>query len=88
MNAGKIDIATLIRTGNIVRIPTPTFHEYIVASAEFFREMDALRMGQAYSITLKVLRPDIAEVIKGTESDAFYDNDKLPAMLAIVYKKW
>lgn len=83
----RIDVAHLIRTGNVVRIPTPTFSEFVVAAAEYFRENDD-RLGQSYFNTLSVLRPDIAEEIRGTEKDAFYDNDILPAMLAYAYKRW
>lgn len=87
MNATQIDIATLIRTGNVVRIPKATFHEYIIVAADYFRENDE-RMGQSYFNALTVIRPDLAEQIRGTDIDAFHDNDLLPAMLAFVYKRW
>ena len=83
----KYDIATLLRTGNLVEIPKVTYSEFIVAAAEFFRETNQ-RLGQAYFNTLVVLRPDISEAIRGTDLDAFHDNNKLPAMLAYAYKKW
>ena len=88
MNAMQIDIATLARTGNIVRIPSVTFHEYIMVAAQYFLRDNDERMGQSYFNTLSVLRPDLAEQIRGTENDAFHDNNLLPAMLAVVYKKW
>ena len=87
MNATQIDIATLIRTGNVVRIPKATFAEYIVAAAQYFRDNDE-RMGQSYFNALSVIRPDLAELIRGTDCDAFYDNDLLPAMLHKVHIRW
>lgn len=84
----KIDIAYLLKTGNVKRIPELTYSEYIVASAELFRESDSLRMGQAYFIVLSIVREDISERIRGTHLDAFHDNNLLPAMLAEAYKRW
>ncbi len=86
-NFARIDVATLIRTGNIVRIPAVSYSEYVVAAAEYFRENDE-RMGQAYFNTLCVVRPDLSEEIRGTDIDAFHDNDLLPKMLAYCYRKW
>lgn len=83
----SIDIVELIRTGNVVRKPELKFSEFIVSAAEYFREND-LRLGQSYFNTLAVVRPDISERIRGTHLDAFYDNDRLPAMLAEVYRRW
>ncbi len=82
-----IDIVELFRTGNIVRTPDVKFSEYIVISAEMFRENE-WRLGQTHFNVLAKIRPDISERIRGTDIDAFYDNNKLPAMLAEVYKRW
>ena len=82
-----IDLVELLRTGNIVRQKEVSFHEYIIVAAELFREND-FRMGQTYFNVLLEMRPDIANHIRGTDKDAFYDNDKLPTMLAEVYKRW
>ena len=87
MNATQIDIATLIRTGNIVRIPKLTFSEYVVAATQYHNENDE-RLGQSYFNALSVVRPDLSEQIRGTENDAFYNNDLLPKMLAFCYKRW
>lgn len=82
-----IDVAYLIRTGKTREIKTASFSDYICASAQYYQENDE-RMGQSYFNALSVIRPDIAEKIQGTNCDAFYDNDLLPAMLAEVYKRW
>ena len=87
MTALAIDVAHLIRTGEVKKFPKATYSDYICASAHYFQENEE-RMGQSYFNALTVLRPDIAEQIRGTECDAFYDNDLLPAMLAKVYKLW
>lgn len=83
----KIDVAHLIRTGNIREIADLTFSEYVAASTLFWQETSQ-RMGQAYFNTLVVLRPDIAERIRGTENDAFYDDKLLTNMLTVVYREW
>jgi hypothetical protein len=82
-----IDIAHLIRTGEVKRIPKCTFSEYIIAVVDWHKEND-WRIGQSYFNALTVLRPDISEKIRGTENDAFHDNNLLPAMMREVYRLW
>ena len=83
----QIDVAHLIRTGEIKKIPKATFSDYIIAAAEYFQENDH-SIGKSYWLTLRVIRPDIAEKIVGTDCNAYQDNDLLPAMLREVYRLW
>jgi hypothetical protein len=84
----NIDVAHLLKTGEIVRKPDVSFSEYVVASAEYFRCEDDVRIGQAYFNTLSVIRPELAEQIRGTDFDAFHDNNLLPKMLNYAYRHW
>lgn len=60
---------------------------WIIASMRRATETDE-RIGQAHFNELLALRPDIANEIRGSDSDAFYVNEKLVDMCAAVYKLW
>lgn len=83
----RTDLLYLLRTGNVRKETVLKYSDYIVVAAEAFKENDE-RLGQTYFNVLVELRPEIAEEIRGTDLDAFFDNDKLPAMLNYVYKRW
>ncbi len=79
-----IDILTLLRTGNVVDIPKPTFSEFIVAAAEYFKEND-LTIFESYYQALITIRPDISSHIVDILDTSTIN---LPQLLAIAYKRW
>ena len=46
------------------------------------------RKGQAFFNELLVVRPDIAERVRGTVLDPFYQDARLPEFLSFVAKEW
>lgn len=46
------------------------------------------RKGQAFFNELLVVRPDIAEAVRGTYLDPFYRDDRLEEFLTFVAVKW
>lgn len=49
---------------------------------------DGIRRGQFAFNLLNLVRPDLADQIRGTGNDPFYDNNVIPRMLAWVATNW
>ena len=82
-----IDIAHLIRTGNVVRKPEPTFAEFVVAATEYHKENDS-KIFLSYFDALRVIRPDIIREMISDKSLKLGENESLTEMLAFAYKRW
>lgn len=46
-------------------------------AAELLQEMPNLRRGQALFLALEAIDQDHAEIVRGTEADCFYDDQKI-----------
>lgn len=46
------------------------------------------RMGQAYFNVLDMVRPELADEIRGTDCDPFYNNELIVPFLAFVHSRW
>lgn len=46
------------------------------------------RMGQTYFNVLSQVRPDLAELVRGTELDPFYQDDRVVGFLEFVASRW
>lgn len=62
------------------------------AYMNLLREWTALfldqRRGQAAFNLLHVLRPDLADLVRGSEHDPFYTDERLPAFLEWLGERW
>ena len=86
----EIDIATLIRTGNVVHNRKPAFSEYIVAAVNNSLSND-LPHSEAYFLVLEEMRPDIADKLYYSAFDPFSakkNEHNLTNFVAEVYKLW
>lgn len=45
------------------------------------------RKGQAYFNALVLVAPELAELIRGTKDDPFYDDGNLPAFMTAIFGK-
>lgn len=58
-----------------------SFPELIAAMAVYQRENPAQRVGQAYFNGLHEVYPELADAIRGTYADPFYNDDALADFL-------
>jgi hypothetical protein len=66
-----------------------SLHDYIQASqARFVSSETDERLGQAYFNQLVAERPELAERVRGTLRDPFYDNRRLSAFLNYIGENW
>lgn len=65
------------------------FSAYTLAADARFRDpwLDE-RKGQAFFNQLAEVRPDLAERVRGTVLDPFYQETRLPEFLSFVAKNW
>jgi hypothetical protein len=86
-----INIAELLRTGNIVRNrPAVSFSEWIIRSVNAAQEND-IGYPETYWLELEAIRPDICERLSGTHFDPFCeipDQFSLVEMTREIYKRW
>ena len=59
-----------------------------VAARQVAKNNPEWRTGQAYFNTLAEMRPDIAEQVRGTTVDCFYQDWLIPDFLNVVYGLW
>lgn len=64
-----------------------TYEEYLKFLAEGYRPTP-WRIGQYYFNTLLHVRPDLAEEIRTSVLDPFYDDTRIPAFLAALQDWW
>lgn len=69
-----------------------TFAEWLTAVANSWtnarRVNNLTRVGQHYFNSLGFHRPDIAEVVRGSTFDPFYNDNNLPAFFDEVQLRW
>ena len=65
-----------------------TFEQYVSASESCWRSNHKWRRGQAFFNVLSVDRPDLAERIRATSLDPFYDDNGIAAFLEVVRTMW
>lgn len=63
------------------------YTEFVQKYARQLKE-SPLRDGQQLFTTLLLERPDLAEQIRGTEHDPFYDDNKITACWAYLAVRW
>ena len=56
------------------------FKTFIAQANKYYLSMPALRLGQAYFISLQNQYPDLADEVVGTTRDPFYNDDKVTEM--------
>lgn len=67
---------------------TTDFSEYAAAVRAAVKVHPEWRRGQAYFNTLVEVRPDIAEKVRGTVVDCFYQDRLIPGFLNVVAGLW
>ena len=65
-----------------------TFPEYITKALALHHSNPELRVGQSYFNTLYEIKPDMANLVRGTDRDPFYRNAIIPAFLDWVEQHW
>lgn len=65
-----------------------TFHEYLIIVQADANRPPEQRRGQFMFNLLVLIRPDLADQIRCTDEDPFYDNDRIPAMIAWLAEHW
>lgn len=66
-----------------------TYEEYVAASEKFYNgAKDVWRRGQTYFNMLYQVRPELAEEIRTSCLDPFYDDTRIPAFLEAVKSMW
>lgn len=65
-----------------------TFSEYLEEVRYRHAKNPDWRAGQTYFNVLTTSRSHIAEEIRGTMFDPFYDNSVIPEFLAMVFARW
>jgi len=67
-----------------------TFEKFVVNVDHYMTTANGLnwRSGQyAFNLLVKV-RPDIAELLRGSDFDPFHDDSRLPAFYSFVLRNW
>jgi hypothetical protein len=65
-----------------------SYETYLTLSQMNANRPPEQRQGQFMFNVLVLLRPDLADRIRCTDEDPFYDNDRIPAMLAWLAEHW
>ena len=65
-----------------------TFNDYLKDVSLHIARYPELRAGQAYFNILSIKRSNLAEQIRGSDTDPFYDNNLIPQFLARVLARW
>lgn len=65
-----------------------TYQEYLTLTQMSANRPPEQRLGQFMFNMLSLLRTDLADQIRCTDQDPYYDNDKIPAMLAWIAEHW
>ena len=70
-----------------------TYADFVTAVAKFTDSYRAempitWRVGQGAFNLLVQIRPDIAEMVRGSDYDPFYDNSRLPLFYDFVMRNW
>lgn len=65
-----------------------TMSEWLLHASVYWTHNTAQREGQAYFNSLWENRPDIANRIRTTSADPFYNNDRLPLFFQTVEALW
>lgn len=64
------------------------FHEYLSQWTRSLSNFPQWRAGQAAFNILHQHRPDLANMVRNTGLDPFYDDDKLPGFLVWISERW
>ena len=64
------------------------FPEYVTKALKVHHANPELRVGQSYFNTLYDIKPNMANTIRGTNLDPFYQNRIIPAFLDWVEENW
>lgn len=75
-------------TSNGVIDADMTYQEYLIAVLAGQQQHHEWRQGQAYFNVLHVHRPDLADWVRGTHFDPFYNNGHLDAFLTFINDNW
>lgn len=78
--------STRFRNGTAVVDKVATFADYVVAI--MMTKPDTQRYGQWAFNLLHELRPELADEVRATEVDPFYDNLRVPEFLDWLEGKW
>lgn len=67
-----------------------TFSDFCFAAAECTRNnrKNGWRAGQAVFNLLYVVRPDLAEMVRGSDFDPFHKDENLPDLYDFVARHW
>jgi hypothetical protein len=65
-----------------------TFSHYLMNVSHSFVNSGHLRFGQTCFNVLYELDPDLADSIRATDLDPFYDDNKVPAFLERLSNEW
>lgn len=64
-----------------------TFNEFVVELAKY-QGAASWRAGQRALNFLTIIRPDIADLLRGSDFDPFYDDARLPDFYDFVCRHW
>lgn len=65
------------------------FNEFVVAADEYSQSrLPDWRIGQSAFNLLYRVRPDLAEMLRGSDFDPFYKNENLAAFYSFVMRQW
>lgn len=64
------------------------FADYLARVSTAKNLYPSWRMGQTYFNVLHDLRPDIANKLRATVADPFYNDELIGAFLSVVYAEW
>ena len=65
-----------------------TFEQFVVEAEGQARNMPCYRRGQAYFNLLVHVRPDLAEQVRGSLCDPFYQDKKIGAFMEFIGARW
>ena len=65
-----------------------TFGDYILAVMHQWSETPSWRAGQTYFNVLYRMRPEMADSLRGSSRDPFYNDDRIDDFLDYVLRHW
>lgn len=65
-----------------------SFFEFVDMSRQAHTNNPNWRLGQSYFNVLHRLRPDLANKVRSTNLDTFYNDTRIPAFLAHIKEHW
>lgn len=75
--------------GHMASIIVDTFADFVAAAAHYTLNMPpSWRAGQGAFNLLCNVRPDLAELLRGSEFDPFHNNNRLPDFYDFVMRHW